>query len=415
MKEEEKIEHKGLKKEHPIAKVFGCLFTAVCAFVIGWIVKGMIPERPMGMAAGMMPPAAAALVKVDQATLGALNPPGEFIGRVEPIRDVNLGARISGYVTKVNFAEGAIVKEGDLLFEIDSESYGATVLLRKAELAQAVAEFARAESYLKRLNASDTRGITQADMDTAQSDVASGKARVEQAKASLLLAEIDFKHCLIHAPMDGKIGRTVATVGDYVAPAIGTLVRIVQIDPIRVVFSVTDREYIGLRERIAAEQLSDELRMRLMLPTGTIPDFIGVLDFEDNEMSAQTATLPVRIKFDNNDNFLVPNSYVKVLVDVRNPPQNPIVSQSSLVTGTEGDFVYVLSDDGKVQKRAVKTGDVAGGRVEIIDGIKAGERVVFEGILNLSDGVSVRVAGDKQAVPDQNLEASSVNGGAVEI
>jgi len=396
MSEKNTVNEKSPKKEHPIAKFFGVMFTALCAFIIGFIVKGMMPVPSGGMPPGMMPPPPGdPLVKVESAELGILNPPVSFIGHVEPVRDVDLKARITGYVTKVNFIEGSMVKEGDLLFEIDPEPYEATVAVRKAELAQAQAEVDQAESYLKRLNGSDTRGITQSDLDKALSDVAGGKAKVEQARAILRLADIDLKHCRITAPIDGKIGRTIANIGDYVAPSVGTLARIVQVDPIRVVFSVTDREYVGIREKIAEDKLNDELRLRIKLPTGTIPDMVGQRDFEDNEMSATTASLPVRVKFDNGDGLLVPNSYVTVLIDAKTPAKYPVVSQSALGTDAEGDFVYVIGADGKAQKRRVKIGDVENGRIELHGGVKAGERVAVEGVLFLSDGAAVRVSGEE--------------------
>ena len=411
MEQKSKVSDDGMQSEHTAAKIFGVVFTALCAFIIGFIVKGLMPVSTGGIQPGMMPPAPGdPLVKVESAMPGTLNPPVSFIGHVEPVRDVDLGARTSGYVTKVNFKEGSFVKEGDLLFEIDSESYEATVSFRKAELAQAAAEIERAERYLKRLNDSDVRGITQADMDKAKSDVAGGKARVEQAKASLLLAEIDVKHCRIIAPIDGKIGKTIANIGDYVAPSVGTLARIVQLDPIRVVFSVTDREYVGIREKIAEDKLNDELRLRIKLPTGTIPDLIGVRDFEDNEMSSTTATLPIRIKFDNKDRFLIPNSYVTVLIDAKTPAKYPVVSQSALMTDAEGELVYVIGDDGKAQKRRIKVGDIENGRVEIHTGVAAGERVVVEGVLRLTEGVKVRMVGESPA-PKEDKAASSTNEG----
>lgn len=413
MKEDKKaVNDEGLKREHPIAKFFGIMFTAICAFVIGWIVKGMMPVPAAGgMPPGMMPPAPGdPLVKVESALLGTLNPPVSFIGHVEPIRDVDLEARISGYVTKVNFVEGSMVKKGDRLFEIDSEPYEATVSLRKAEMAQAEAEVERAELYLERLKSSDARGITQSDMDKAQSDVAAGKAKVAQAKAHLLLAEIDLKHCRITAPIAGKIGRAIANIGDYVAPSVGTLARIVQLDPVRVVFSVTDREYVGIREKIADDQLNAELRIRIKLPTGTIPDMVGERDFENNEMSPTTATLPVRVKFENKDKLLIPNSYVTVLIDAKTPAQYPVVSQSALMTDVDGEFVYVIGDDGKAHQRRVEIGDVENGRVEIHGGVKAGERVAVEGVLGLADGVTVRVADEPAAPVDGGASSSSGEG-----
>ncbi|MFO7937484.1 MAG: efflux RND transporter periplasmic adaptor subunit [Kiritimatiellia bacterium] len=405
------------RKEHPLARFLGVLFTAICAFVIGWLVKDIMPDAEQGLPAGLLPAEdGEPLVRVERAGLKALNPPVDFIGRVEPVRDVDLGARVSGYVTKVNFKEGASVEEGDLLFEIDLEPYEAVVALRKAELAQVEAEVERAERYLKRLNASDARGITQADMDKAESDVAAGRAGVVQAQASVRMAEIDLKHCRIHAPISGKTGRAVATVGDYVAPSIGTLVRIVQMDPIRVVFSMTDREYFEWRDKISHERLWDTMRLRLRLPNGKIPDLSGEPDFENNEMSGRTANLSIRIRFSNTDGLLVPNSYVTVMIDEKDPHPYPVISQSALHTNSDGDFVYVLAESSKVVRRKVKTGDTFKGAVELMEGVKDGEKVVVEGVLNLSDGVKVRVDEEMPSHAGRHESVSiTVNDGAAEI
>jgi membrane fusion protein (multidrug efflux system) len=391
MKEEKSLLSE--KREHPIAKGLGWLMASACLFGLGWLVRGWMP--PAAGAGGppqMMgpPPGAPVPVVAQAAEEAALNPPVTFIGHVEPVRDVDLRAQIDGYVEEVSFQEGSMVKAGDVLFTIDSEQYQARVALRQAELAQAEAALDRAERYQKRLEASDARGISQANLDTAKSDAMQGRASIQQAKANLALAEIDLKHTRMVAPIDGRIGRTAANVGDFVSPTLGTLVRIVQVDPIRVVFSVTDREYLKVRESIADEAVQDALRVRLKLPTGTILDVTGMRDFENNEMSAETATLPVRVRFKNADGLLVPNGYVTVMIDQAAPKKWPTVSQSALVHDREGQLVYVVGADGKAQARRVETGSQLDGRVEIRKGLGVGEQVVVQGVQKVVPGQPVQ-------------------------
>ena len=387
-------QEKAARREHPAAKVLGWLVTGVCLLWLGWLGRGLVPPKGAGGPPAMMgPPAGAATpVQVKPVESAALNPPYEYIGRVEPIQDVELRAQIEGYVLSVHFKEGSLVKVGELLFTIDPEQYEARVAVRKAEIGQAQAALERAERYLKRLEVSDARAITQTDLDSARSDVAQGRAAVLQAQANLTLAEIDLKHTRIIAPIGGRIGRTVANVGDYVSPALGTLVRVVQTDPIRVAFSVTDKDYLKVRENIADASIQDALRIRLRLPTGTVPDLTGTRDYEDNAMSAETATLSVRARFSNAQGYLVPNGYVTVLVDLADAPKRPAVPQEALVTDRDGKFVYVVDQEGKTQVRRVETGVTENGRVAIRSGVTAGEQVVVQGVQKVVPGQPVLVA-----------------------
>ena len=388
------------KREHPVAKLMGWLATAVCLVWLGWLGRGLMPQTGAGGPPAMLgpPPGGATPVQVQPVEMIALNPPYEYIGRVEPIQDVELRAQIEGAVQAVHFKEGAIVKEGDLLFTIDPEQYEARVAVRKAEIGQAEAALDRGERYLKRLEVSDVRAITQTDLDTARSDVAQGRASILQAKANLAVAEIDLKHTRIIAPIGGRIGRTVANVGDYVSPALGTLVRIVQTDPIRVAFSVTDKDYLKVRENIAEAAIQEALRIRLRLPTGTVPEMTGTRDFEDNAMSSETATLSVRARFCNAQGLLVPNGYVTVLVDLADAPKHPVVPQEALLKDLDGAFAYVVDQEGKAQIRRVETGLVENGRVAILSGVQAGEKMVVQGVQKVVPGQPVYVAPANQEV-----------------
>lgn len=395
-------------REHPVAKAVGWLVTAACCVGLGWLGRGLMPApKAGGDAAAMMAHAglSAPQVVVTPAVASVLNPPIEYIGHVEAIRDVDLRAQIEGYVKAIHFVEGALVHTGDLLFTIDPEQYEAKLALRRAELAQAKAALDRDEKFLKRLESSDARGITQSDLDTARSAVAQGGAGVQQAEANLRLAEIDLKHTRIVAPIDGQIGRTVANVGDYVSPSLGTLVRIVQMDPVRVVFSLTDRDYVKVRENVEDGDIRDAFRIRLRLPTGTVPEMTGARDFENNEMSQDTATLPVRVRFDNAKGFLVPGGFVTVLIDQTNPATYPAIPQSALTVDKDGTYVYVVDAAGKVEQRRVTTGTALGGQVEVRDGLKTGERVIVQGVQKVRPGLTVQAVEQSGDVRGQAAQA----------
>lgn len=395
MNDEELELVKARKKEHPVAKGVGVLLTATVCLGVGWMAREIVPEKSEDPAAAAQAAMAAAIggqapsVVVKTVQEKALNPPHALIARVEPIQDVALRAQIDGYVQQVHFMEGSLVKAGELLFTIDAEQYQARVAVRKAEIGQADAALDRAERLLKRLEASDTRAIIPSDLDKARSDVAAGKAAVASAKANLVLAEIDLKHTKIIAPITGRIGRTIANVGDYVAPAIGTLVRIVQIDPIRVAFSMADKDYLKVRESVADKKIQSALRFRVRLPTGTILDQTGCLDFEDNTMSTDTATLSVRIRFDNHDGLLVPDGYVTILVDAAEPKKTPVVPQEAVLTDVEGTYVFVVDVQHKAEQRRVELGSLENGQVAITKGLKVGERLVTLGVQKISQGTPI--------------------------
>ena len=401
---EEQVDKVAVRKEHPLARGSGWLLTSLCLLWLGWMARGFMPQRKTGG----MPPAALAAMKgggapkvvVKEVVEGAINPLCEYIGLVEPVQDVELRAQIDGYVLEVHFSEGSVVKQGDPLFTIDPERYQARVDLRKAEIVQAAAELERAESYFKRLEQSDVRSITQNDFDKARAEVAQGRAAVMQAKANLALAEIDLKHTRIIAPIAGRVGRTVANVGDYVSPALETLVRIVQTDPIRVAFSVTDKDFLKMREELADKEVNKALRIRLRLPTGDVPDLIGERDFEDNVMSADTATMLVRAKFSNQSGLLIPNGYVTVLIDLADPVKGALLPQEALVTDREGTVVYVVDDEGKAAARRVTPGAIGSG-VVAVTGVNVGERVVVQGVQKVVPGQPVEAIEDYRGMPEE--------------
>ena len=365
-------------KGSAIGSTIGALVLAAVCAAGGWIGCGMwmrAAKAKAGNPAAMAAMAAAAggvTVAVTNAEMRAYNLPERFVAHAEAVQEVDLLPQIDGYVKEIKFKEGDVVKAGQTLYVIDDERYLAVANQRKADLAAAEAEARRAVRYYERMQKADERGITQLERDNAEAAAEKAKASVLQAKANLVVAEYDLKKTTVVAPK-------------------GALAKIVQIDPIRVSFPLTDRAYIAWRQ----EQRSGSakpFRMRLILPDGSDYDREGAWDFDDNQMSRETASIMMRLKFPNPERLLIPNSYVTLLTDFQDPPKFPSVPQQALIDlpgGNQG--VWVLKDDMTVEQRPVETKEAFAGWTPVVNGLEAGERVVISGVAKLGPGVKVSV------------------------
>ena len=367
------------QEKSAIGSIVGTIILAAVCVAGGWIAKDMWPKGGGSDAAAQAAKLAAMAamqqtVAVTNAEMRVYSHPERFVAHAEAVQEVDLLPQIDGYVKEIKFREGDVVKAGQVLYVIDDERYLAVANQRKADLAAAEAESRRAERYYERMQNADERGITQLERDNAEAASEKAKAAVLQAKANLVVAEYS------------------AHVGDYVAPSKGALAKIVQIDPIRVSFPLTDRAYIAWRQ---AQRAGGEkpFRNRLVLPDGSEYDREGEWDFDDNQMSRETASIMMRLKFPNPERLLIPNSYVTLLSDYKDPPSYPSVPQQSLVDlpgGNQG--VWVLKDDMTVEQRPVETKEASGGWTPVVKGLAAGERVVISGISKLGPGVKVALA-----------------------
>ena len=318
------------EKGSTLGSIVGTIVLAAVCVAGGWIAKDMWPKKAANPAAAMAAMAGMQqTVAVTNVELRAYNLPERFVAHAEAVQEVELLPQVDGYVKEIKFKEGDVVKEGQLLYVIDDERYQAVVNQRKADLAAEEAEARRAERYFERMENADERGITQLERDNAEAAAEKAKASVLQAKANLVVAEYDLKKTTVVAPISGQIGKSSAHVGDYVAPSKGALAKIVQIDPIRVSFPLTDRAYIAWRQTQKAGS-AEALRLRLLLADGSEYAAHGTWDFDDNQMSLETASIMMRLKFPNPERLLVPNSYVTLLADYETPPKYPSVPQQCL-------------------------------------------------------------------------------------
>ncbi len=375
-------------KGSAIGSAVGVIVLVAASVTGGWVACDLWPKKQAGK---MQMPQMDATVAVREVEERVYNLPERFVAHAEPVQEVDLLPQVDGYIKEIKFKEGDLVKAGDVLYVLDGERYQAIVNQRKADLAAAEAEQRRAQRYYERMQKADARGITQLERDNAEAAAESSKAAVMQAKANLVVAEYDLNKTQVHAPISGQIGKSSVYPGDYVAPSKGALARIVQVDPMRVSFPLTDRAYIAWR----SAQLKGEdpdYRLRLILPDGSEYRQHGAWAFDDNTMSKETATIIMRLVFPNPDRMLIPNSYVTLLVDYKKPPKLPCVPQQAVVdlsTGSRG--VWVLKDDMTVEQRVIEAREMSDGWIPVDKGLSLGEKVIVSGVSKLAPGMKVKI------------------------
>lgn len=353
----------------------------------GWYLKGRLtPQAPMAGGMGAQTP----YVLIKQVEKADVSPRQTYIASVEPIKSVNLKPQVTGYIEKVLFEEGSFVREGDILFVIEQERYIATVELRQAELESAKASLVRAERDYKRQKSLSRQNISsKATMDTSESTYLQAKAAVKQAEANLELAKIELGYTEIKAPISGQIGKALVTEGNYVASTLQTLARIVQVNPIRVAFSVTDKEMLTMRQAYGDNTLP--LSTEIILPNGTV--FTGKIrsHFADNEINAETATVAVYLEYDNAEQYLLPGNYVNIRIGTSEPKMAILVPQEALAQDEHGNYVVVVENNVAEQRRVV-TGDLIGEKQVVLEGLTSEDKVIIQGLQKVRNGQTVKAS-----------------------
>ncbi len=321
-----------------------------------------------------------------------VNPPTDHVGRIEAIQAVDLRARVEGFIEQVKFREGGKVQAGDVLYLIEQAPYKAKVNESEAKVADAEASLTKARQYLQRLKTVRSGGVSATDLEAATSTELKAKALLQEAKAGLEQAELDLGYTVIKAPISGRIGRTAYTKGNLVGPNTGALARIVQLDPIRAVYSMSENELINpalARNGSCAEDPRNRIVPRIQLPGGKVYPTAGRLDFIDNQVDAGTGTIAVRAVFDNPDGFLLPGQYVNVLIRCSEGTRRPVVPQSAVQEDRDGRYVFVVDGENKAQKRRIKTGAAIGTNWAVESGLMAGETLIVQGVQKVKPGQAV--------------------------
>jgi RND family efflux transporter MFP subunit len=322
----------------------------------------------------------------------------DFTGRTQARDAVQLRARIGGYLEKINVSDGAEVKEGQVLFEIDDRTYRAQrdmaladVKLAEARVAQAVAEYQRV------LKLRRDQAASQEELEKDQRTRATTEASLDEAKDDLHQAELNLDYTQVKAPFSGRADRANVTVGNLVSANSDhatVLTSIVVLEPMYVYFGVDEPTLLKLRQRVREETLKSakENPPEALLGVGEGSDhpFSGTIDFVSNRVDASTGTLTVRASFPNKERFLRPGLFARVRVPIGNPRPALLISDQAVGTNQGQKYVYVVSDKNEVVYRPVKLGAWSDGLRLVEDGLKSGDRVVVgDGMLRIRPGVTV--------------------------
>jgi RND family efflux transporter MFP subunit len=358
-----------------------------------------------GKTSGSMPPPTVEVAQVEQKDVPIY---GEWIGTLDGYTNADVRAQVTGYMLRQGYQEGAFVKRGQLLFEIDPRPFQAALDQAEGQLAQATANLANAEAVQGRTQLDVERytplakeqAASQQDLDNAvqnnlaaKATVATAKAQIKTSEAAVETARINLDFTRLVAPIDGIAGQAQLQVGALVSPSSGTVTSVSTVDPIKVFFTVSETEYLDWNKRfpteLSREAAGKSLHLQLILADGSTYAREGTFYFADRQVNVGTGAIRIAGLFPNPGNILRPGGYGRVRTAVRVQKDALVVPQRA-VTEMQGSYqVAVVDSENKVSIRAVTPGDRVGSDWIITDGLKPGERVVAEGAEKLRPGAQV--------------------------
>ncbi|MBC9247446.1 efflux RND transporter periplasmic adaptor subunit [Paracoccus sp. 11-3] len=356
-------------------------------------------------------------VVTHQIEVQPIDAPESFTASVEAIESVEIMARIQGFIDEVVFSPGQIVQTGDRLFQIEPKQYQAEVASAQANLAQAEAQRVRAESEANRQQELVNRNAAaQVNLEQARADFQVAEANVQAAQAGVELAQINLGYTTITSPITGKIGQALITKGNFVGPSAGSLAQVVQLDPVRVVFSISEQLLLDMQQSGMAETGAENVNFKLMLSNDTEYAQTGTMEYIDNRVDPATGSIAVRIVYANPDALLLPGQFVTMVIAEKDPQSLPVVPQTAVLQDREGRYVFVVNDDQTVSQKRISTGPRVMNGWAVTEGLAGGEAVVVEGVQRLQDGMAVRVgaqaAEEDTAAIQQDAEGQSTDDAA---
>ena len=391
--------------------VTALVLLAVGAGLWFWVLKpashgtaapaGMPPPPGAGGPGGHggMSPVTVSVVSAEQ---GAFPVVIRAVGNVTPYNTVTVVPQVEGRLLRVHFQEGAHVQAGQLLAELDPRALQASLDEARGTQAQNQAELKNARSDLaryERLYRQDS--VSRQQLETQRALVRQLQARSTTDQAKVDNARVQLGYTKIHAPVAGRLGLLKASIGAMIGPSTTDgLVSIVQTDPISVIFGVPEVQLTALRNAMAAAGNGLAVEAWDRSEQGRLAS--GRLTTLDNQIDTTTGSLRVRARFDNPGETLFPNQFVNIRLTLQTLPKAVSVPVDAVQFGTQGNYVYVVRDD-KAHVQVVKLGATAADRVQIVEGLAAGERVVLEGMDRLRNGSAVKIVAATEGDPDALL------------
>jgi membrane fusion protein (multidrug efflux system) len=388
-------------------------------WMAGIFLAGVLATVAGPAANAQMGPPGPPAVGVMEAVKRPITESNEFLGRVEATNRVNVVARVTAFLEKRDFADGAEVKKGDLLYELERGPFEADLKSKQAQVAQLQATLVNAKLTTDRAKTllGGPAG-QQSTYDAALANQQSLEAQIQAAEAQVDLSKINLDYTSIRSPIDGKIGRTAVTEGNVVTPSSGTLTTIVSQDPMYVTFPVSVREGLQLRDRYATRGGFKAVVIRLRLTDGRIYDQVGELNFLNNTIAQNTDTITLRGTIPNPIlprlsasgpvRELTDNEFVTVLLEGVEPVEVVAIPRSAVLSDQEGEYVYVLGAENKAEQRRIKLGQSTSTVAAVTSGLSAGEKVIVEGLQKVRPGqpvapgpASALIQSSMKANPDQ--------------
>src|SRR3954454_93629 len=333
----------------------------------------------------------------------------EFTGEIRGGEDVEVRARVAGYLQSQNYDEGTVVRKGQLLFVIDPKPFQATVARAQADVAEAKARHSRAEIQVNRLRplVADN-AVSQQDLDNAVASEEASRASQAAAQAQLTSAQLDLGYTRVISPITGLAGNRQVDVGSYVGSPQPTVLTVVSsLDPVRFDFTISEAEYLAYAratKAVAGKRSGTSPELELVLADGSVYPGKGRITVVGRGVDAETGTLPLQATFPNPDGLLRPAQFGRVRLPVTTR-KNAILIPLRAVQELQGTYnVYVVGNDSVAQIRPIKPGNRVGSNWVITDGLEPADKIVVEGLQKVRDGVKVRPTAAK-AAPDTTAGA----------
>ncbi|RKZ48489.1 MAG: efflux transporter periplasmic adaptor subunit [Gammaproteobacteria bacterium] len=314
----------------------------------------------------------------------------ERVAQTKATEEIELVARVEGYLLEQKFIEGSDVNKGDLLFVIEKAPYEAEVQRTSAEVEKAKANHTKTQLDLDRIQILRNKNtISQAELDKALAEEKMAAADILMQKANLRKARIDLSYTEIRSPINGRIGRSGFSEGDLVNRQSAPLATIVSLDPISVYWEVSEGIPLAYRKRMQIMvdgKLNMKVIPRLRFADGSIYDQEGTVDFIDNRVNPETGTQRVRAVFPNPDKILVPGQYVTIIIQIGESEERLVIPQSAVQANQSGYFLLVVDDNNVAAIKPVKLGDRHGVNWIVEEGLNEGETIIYQGIQKVRPG-----------------------------
>ncbi|MBT9612560.1 MAG: efflux RND transporter periplasmic adaptor subunit [Burkholderiales bacterium] len=368
------------------------MFAALSILTLGFLAAGCKPSGSQPH--GGMPPPEVAVITIAPAAVPASF---EYVGQTAGSREVEVRARVTGILQKRNFIEGERVAQGQSLFSLDPAPFQSALAAAEAERAGAEARLTQAKHNAARLKPLyAAKAASQKEYDDAVSAEAIADAELKATRAKLDDAKLKLGYTRVIAPISGIAGRAQRSEGNYVTGPDVLLTSVIQIDPMYVLFGISDEERLKLKREVDAGRLTlpkdGRFAVTVKLADGRLYDKTGKLNFSDVRISAETGTSETRAVLPNPSSVLHPGQFVRVTLTGAQRPDAILVPQRAVLQGPQGRFVYVVNAQNQAEARPVTVGDWSGESWLIESGLQAGDKVIVDGVMKIGPGAPVRIA-----------------------